>query len=486
MLARCRRIECAVENALAEQYATLKDLLRRGRNTTFGRRYGLQSVHNAEQFVSRIERFDYDSFGEFIDRMRAGERDVTCRGRVNMFAISSGSTSPSKYIPVTRRAMRENHLRGMADVVSLYLLSNSSSRLFEGRTLTMGGACRVERGALVGDLSALTLSAAGCWTNGVRSPNLRTALMEDFNAKCEVICRECVAQDIVAVAGVPSWTMALLRRVLTHTHETCIKRVWQNMELFMHGGVSFHPYKKAFEQTMGGGVNYLESYNASEGFIAIAEQCGTDEMLLMPHYGCYYEFARGNDVVPLEGVRTGLDYSLIMTSVNGLWRYELGDVVRFSSTNPYRLRVVGRTRQYINAFGEELMECNAEQALVRGSKTTGAVVEEYVISPTFGADGGGYHRWVVEFARPPHDVAQFAAELDRVLRELNSDYDAKRRSVMSPLKVEIVPRGTFHGWQSVTSRRKVPHMSRDGELSEDILRYARRLTDLSKEEIKIT
>ena len=471
MATRCRRIDRAVANAVEEQYATLDALLRRSRHTMFGRRWGLATVRGAEQFASRVPRFDYGSYEEYIDLMRRGERNVCAPGRVGMFAVSSGSTSSrSKYIPVTQDSMRRNHLRGMADVVAMYLRANPLSRIFDGRTLTMGGSVRVEQGALVGDLSALTIKAAGHWADALRAPSMSVALMSDFDAKCRAICEECARERVIAMAGVPSWTMAMLRRVLEYTGKSTISQVWHDMELFIHGGVSFKPYRESFRQVLGREINYMESYNASEGFVAIADRCGSDEMLLMPHYGCYYEFACGGDVVPLEGVQRGVDYALLLSSENGLWRYELGDVVRFSEVDPYRLRIVGRTRQYINAFGEELMLGNAEEALMRGSMVTGAVVEEFTISPVFEhATGGGYHRWVLEFACTPESVEAFVREVDNALRELNSDYDAKRRSVMRCLEVEVVSRGTFHRWQSLRDRRKVPRLMSDGAISDDIL-----------------
>lgn len=471
MLARYGHIERQVEHAVEVQYATLKKLVERCRYTSFGRRYGLHRVHNAEQFAERIGRFDYGSFGEYISRMRRGESNVSCQGRVDMFAISSGSSSSrSKYIPLTREMMRVNHLQGMSDVVTMYLHENPSSCLFEGRTLTMGGSCRVEEGALVGDLSALTIAYTGGLLSAVRAPSRRVALIEDFDAKCDAILRECREQQIVALAGVPSWTMALLRRGLEMFGKTSVADLWHDMELFMHGGVSFRPYRDAFAQVMGKDINYLESYNASEGFVAIADRCGGEDMLLMPHYGCYYEFARGDNVVPLEGVRRGVDYALLMTTVGGLWRYELGDVVRFTSIDPYRLRVVGRVRQYINAFGEELMECNAEEAVLKACLVTGAVVEEYSVAPCFcDKAAGGYHRWVVEFAHQMNDVEGFAQVLDVTLRELNSDYDAKRRSVMAAAEVIVVPKGTFHRWQALRSRRKVPRLMTDSSVVDEIV-----------------
>ena len=473
MLARCGRIERSVHRAVERQYATLNSLLRQGENTSFGREFGLRSIRGAEDFMRRVPRFDYDSYEGYINRMRQGEHNVAVEGRVSMFARSSGTSSRSKYIPLTRRALWRNHLRGMADVVSLYLDSHPASRLFDGLTLTLSGVTHREGEALVGDLSALMVAAIGDWSGLFRAPSRRVAEIENFDQKCDAICRECAGQRIVALAGVPSWNMALLRRLLALTGRRTVKEVWPDVELFMHGGVSFRPYRDAFDCVMGGQIEYLESYNASEGFVAIAERCGSDEMLLMPDYGCYYEFAQGECVVPLEGVRRGEEYALLMSSENGLWRYELGDVVRFTSVDPYRLQVVGRTKQYINAFGEELMIGNAEEALLRACMVTGAVVEEYTISPIFLPSPKGYHRWVVEFVREPDSLATFVEELDSTLRERNSDYDAKRASVMYRASVEVVPRGTFHRWQMQSHRRKVPRMMADSVLSDEVLAAVR-------------
>ena len=476
-LARCGRIERAARSAVEIQYRTLDELLRRGRRTDFGRTYGLDAVRGPEDFARTVAVFDYESFSPHIERMRRGESDVACKGRVTMFARSSGTTSSrSKYIPVTREALRRNHLRGMADTVSLYLAANPASRLFEGRTLTLGGSCcRDGYGALVGDLSALTLHAAGRMSGAVRAPSLRTALMEDFDAKCEAICRECAAERITALAGVPSWNLALLRRVTEFAGRRMALEVWPDLELFMHGGVSFKPYREAFAEAVGGAINYMECYNASEGFVAVAERAGCEDMLLMPDYGCYYEFESDGRTVPLEGVRAGGEYAVLLTSVNGLWRYRLGDKVTFTSTDPWRLRVAGRTKQYVNAFGEELMIGNAEEALARACRVSHAVVNEYTVAPKYmSASGDGCHEWVAEFVREPDDRRRFAEELDRALRELNSDYDAKRRSVMGPPEVRIVPRGTFLRWQTDGRRNKVPRLVNDRSVADAVTEYAAR------------
>lgn len=279
-LARHARIERAARDAVRIQYRTLHELLRAARRTEWGRRYDFGTIRSAEEFARRVEARDYDAMAPDVERMRRGGSDVMCAGRVRMFARSSGTiSSRSKYIPVTREALRGNHLRGMADTVTLYLASNPALRLFEGRTLTLGGSCsRDEHGALTGDLSALTISAAGRLGGVVRAPSLRTALMEDFDAKCEAVCRECAGSRITALAGVPSWNLALLRRLTEFTGRRCVAEVWPDVELFMHGGVSFRPYREAFAEIMGRPINYWECYNASEGFIAVAERAGCDEM----------------------------------------------------------------------------------------------------------------------------------------------------------------------------------------------------------------
>lgn len=470
-LSRCRRIERATHRAVEIQYRTLETLCRQGAKTLFGRMYDLSHLRTPEQFATCVDRFDYSSFESFITRMRRAERNVCVPGVVRMFARSSGSsTSRSKYLPVTDRYMRENHLRGMADVVSLYLLSHPSSKLLEGKTLTLGGSCCREDGALVGDLSALALHAAGRMASVVRAPKMRVALMENFAAKCDAIAQQCATEHITAFAGVPSWNMAMLRRVLEYTGKSTVRELWPDIELFVHGGVKFAPYREAFEQIIGGSIAYRESYNASEGFIAIAERNDSDEMLLMPDYGCYYEFAIGDYVVPLEGVEAGKEYSVMMTTASGLWRYDLGDVVRFTSINPYRLRIVGRTRQCINAFGEELMLSNVEQALSRASFVTGAVVAEYTVAPIFMPSAGrGFHRWVVEFAQLPTSMERFQVELDTALRDVNSDYDAKRRSVMLAAEIIVVPQGTFLRWQVKYARRKIPHLRADDSVSRQVV-----------------
>ena len=345
------------------------------------------------------------------------------------------------------------------------------SRLFEGKTLTLGGSCSRENGALVGDLSAVMIRRMAGFGGWFRLPRTGTALIADFDAKADAICRECTSQRITSFAGVPSWNLLLMRRVLEYTGKSNLLEVWPSLELFAHGGVGFAPYRKAFEELLPrDDFSYMETYNASEGFFAMADDTRRDDMLLMTGYGTYYEFRRGTEVCPLEGVRTGERYAMIITSCNGLWRYEIGDVVEFTSTDPYRIRIVGRTRQYINAFGEELMASNAERALDEACRATGAVISEYTAAPVYmSLRERGAHEWMVEFCRRPSEMAQFVETLDAELRRLNSDYDAKRNTTLGCPVVRPVPRGTFARWLLRSGKNKVPHLRNDRKVIEQLV-----------------
>ena len=456
------------------QERMFREALGRGRDTAFGRRYGLASVHTPEAFAAQVPVFDYEAFKPWIGRMMAGERNVAAPGRVDLFARSSGTTSDrSKYIPVTRRSLWYNHTLGMRDLATLVAAANPHTRLFEGRTLTLGGSCRREDGNLVGDLSALLIHETALVGRWLRAPKSRTAIIEDFDRKAEAIARECAGEHIVAFAGVPSWNLALMRRVLEHTGKDNLLEVWPDLELFAHGGVEFAPYRRSFEALIpSSAMRYMETYNASEGFFALADDPRRDDMLLMLDYGTYFEFRDGDRIVPLEGVEEGRSYALLVTSNNGLWRYEIGDRVTFTSTDPCRIRFAGRTRQYINAFGEELIVDNADRALAAACAETGAAVAEYTVAPCYmSLDERGAHEWVVEFEREPADPEVFAAALDRALRAVNSDYDAKRQTTLERQRLTRVPAGTFLAWMRARGKNKVPRLVNDRRVADDLERF---------------
>ncbi len=457
---------------LEVQAEMLHERLRQGAGTRFGRQCGLSPGMSAAAFAAAVPLQDYESFKPLIERMRAGEADVAAPGRVTLFARSSGTTSDrSKYIPVTRESVWWNHTLGMRDVASVYAHAHPHTRVFEGRTLTLGGSCTAERGALTGDLSAVLISRTPFWSGWFRAPRMRTALIADFDEKAEAICRECTRERITAFAGVPSWNLALMRRVLDYTGRSNLLDVWPELEFFAHGGVGFRPYRRSFEKLIPSSeMSYMETYNASEGFFALADDPEREDMLLMLDYGTWYEFRDGAEVVPLEGVRTGTVYAMIITSNNGLWRYEIGDTVEFTSTDPYRIRFAGRTRQYINVFGEELIVDNAERALEVACRETGAEVEEFTVAPCYmTVDSRGAHEWVVEFLREPSSRERFVAALDAALREGNSDYDAKRRTTLDAPRLTVLERGRMLAWLRASGKNKVPRMMNDRSVVDRLL-----------------
>ncbi len=471
---RMRAIDFFRRHPARVQERMLRELLERGRGTAFGREYGVAAIRTPERFAASVPVSDYEAFKPWIGRMMAGERNVTAPGRVDLFARSSGTTSDrSKYIPVTRRSLWHNHTLGMRDLATLVAAADPHTKLFDGKTLTLGGSCRREGRNLVGDLSALLIRETALASRWVRAPKSATAIIADFDRKAEAICRECAGQRIVAFAGVPSWNLALMRRVLEYTGKKNLLEVWPELELFAHGGVEFAPYRRSFEALIPSPrMRYMETYNASEGFFALADEPQRDDMLLMLDYGTYYEFRDGERIVPLEGVEAGRSYAMLITSNNGLWRYEIGDRVEFTSTDPYRIRFAGRTRQYINVFGEELIVDNADRALLEACRRTGAAVAEYSVAPCYmSLEERGAHEWLVEFEHEPSDMAAFAAALDEALRAVNSDYDAKRRTTLDAQRIVPVAPGTFLAWMRARGKNKVPRLANDRHAAEDIERF---------------
>ncbi len=469
---RERAIDTFRRHPVETQARMFRQLLRRGRSTEFGWRYNLGRIRTPEQFASMVETFDYDTFKPYIERMLAGESNVTAPGRVTLFARSSGTTSDrSKYIPVTRESLWWNHTMGMRDVATVFAANNPRSKVFDGKTLTLGGSCRQEGPNLVGDLSALLIHETTFWSGWFRAPKMQTALIADFDRKAEAICRECTGENITAFAGVPSWNLALMRRVLEYTGRSNLLEVWPNLCMFAHGGVEFTPYRRSFEELIPSPeMQYMETYNASEGFFALADDPARSDMLLMLDYGTYFEFRQGDSIVPLEGVKSGEVYALVITSNNGLWRYEIGDTVEFTSTDPYRIRFAGRTRQYINAFGEEVIADNADRALERACRETGAVVGEYTVAPCYmSLRERGAHEWIVEFDREPDDRTRFAEVLDRELRAINSDYDAKRLTTLDLPRITVVERGRFLDWMRRKGKNKVPRLMNDRRVADSVL-----------------
>ncbi len=464
---RFRRYPLEVQRELFAQ------LIKRGSKTKFSKEHKLSANSSYLEFTQRVNVGDYESFKGYIERMVAGERDVTVPGRVDMFARSSGTTADrSKYIPISTRSFYNSHMRGMHDVATIYNTICPDSQVLAGKTLTLGGSAHREGHYLVGDLSGILVKRFSFGGGWFRLPSLDTAQITNFEQKCEQICKECIGENITSFAGVPSWNLALMSRVLEYSGKKNIREVWPNIELFVHGGVEMTPYRQAYNNIDGGGLNYMETYNASEGFFAIADDLARDDMLLMLDCDTFYEFRSEDQIVPLEGVQLGVVYALIITSSNGLWRYEIGDTIEFTSLDPYRIRFAGRTRQYINAFGEEVIVDNSDKAIVAACAATGAVLSDYMVAPRFMNVGQkGCHQWLVEFIRPPHDVGVFVEILDKELRSINSDYDAKRESTLSAPDVTVLRSGSFLRWMRSNKKSKLPRLCNDRKVIERVLEW---------------
>lgn len=462
-------------------------LMRHCANTRFGRKYGLEATTTYEEFRKSVPVVTYEQYAEWVEWVRSGEQNVVWDKPVKWFAKSSGTTdSKSKYIPVTSQGLSGQHMRGPVDIMALYCHLYPRSRVLEGKMLTLGGSKRLEREndtIYSGDLSSILIDNTPRWAQWLRMPSKRTALLADFDRKVELICKESVGQNITSFSGVPSWNLVMLNRVLEYTGCNDILEVWPGMELFVHGGMNFEPYRKQYAKIIPSiDMKYFETYNASEGFFAIAQQPFTDQMLLMLDYGTFYEFLPTDRLdspqyaVPLEGVQTGINYAMIISSTNGLWRYLIGDTVEFVSTDPYTIHITGRTKMFVNAFGEEVIIDNAERAMAAACHICDAEVTEYTMAPIYmGDDASGAHEWVIEFRKQPDSLEHFTVELDRALQNVNSDYQAKRlkNTTLRMPVVHSVAKDTFMNQLRSEGRMggqvKVPRLSNDRRYVEQLL-----------------
>jgi len=429
------------------QRQVLSHLIASAKDTEWGREHAFATTKSYEDFVRHNPTNTYEDLKGQIDRMRHGEHDVLWPGRVKWYAKSSGTTNDkSKFIPVSDEGLQKIHYAGGYDSVALYLRNHPDSRLFDGRALILGGSHASNYnlpGSLVGDLSAILIENINPLANLIRIPKKSTALLSDFEVKRDRIAREAMTKNVTNISGVPSWMLSVLNRMMELTGKAHLEEVWPNLEVFFHGGVAFTPYRKQYEQLITSSrMHYMETYNASEGFFGLQDDPADKSMLLMLDYGVFYEFLPmdGGDVVPLWAVETNKNYAMIISTSCGLWRYMIGDTVRFTSTNPYKFVISGRTKSFINAFGEELIVDNAERGLAFACEQTGAEVLEYTAAPVFmDAKAKCRHQWLIEFSKKPQDLQHFASLLDRKLQELNSDYEAKRYKDITLQHLEIIP-----------------------------------------------
>ncbi len=487
MKKRMHQIELFMKYPHDVQSEWFRSLINSARNTEWGKKYDYAGIINHRDFAARVPVSDYEDLKPYIDRLRNGEQNLLWNSEIRWFAKSSGTTSDkSKYIPVSQEALEECHFKGGKDLISIYCNNHPDTQIFTGKLLGMGGSHfpdNPEAGSYVGDVSAILMENLPAWIELMRTPDLSVALMSEWESKIEKIAAITSRENVTNITGVPSWTLVLLKRILEMTGKKDIREVWPNFELFIHGGVSFVPYRPQFRKLISGEVNYYETYNASEGFFGIQDRSGAEDMLLMLDYGIFYEFIPvtengedGGAVIPLYEVKPNVNYAIIISTNSGLWRYRIGDTVVFTSTSPYRIRITGRTKNFINAFGEELIVDNAQKALDCACAKTGATLNEFTAAPVyFGDNNSGAHEWLIEFDNPPADLNYFTEVFDTALKSLNSDYEAKRyqNMVLGPPQIRIMPQGTFYKWLKLRDRLggqyKVPRLSNDRKYVEEIL-----------------
>ena len=488
-LSRLQQHARYIDHADAVQQGELVRLIEKAALTRIGRKYDFSSIRTYRQFASTLPLYSYEDLRPQIMRMINGVKDELWPGRCYNFAQSSGtSDGRSKYIPVTREAFSWNHFKGSSDVVSHYLHLNPASRIFSGKAFILGGSfannLQVPRGVRVGDLSANLIENMNPLANLVRIPSRQVALMENWSEKLPLLVDAAIGENVTNLSGVPSWFLTVLREILNKTGKSCIHEVWPNLELFMHGGIAFEPYRQQYEEICDmDKMHFLDTYNASEGFFAVQSDWESEAMLLLLDVGVFYEFlpieeidSETPEVYPIWEIEQGRTYELIITAANGLWRYRVGDTVTIEQLNPVKITIAGRTRSYINAFGEELMVHNADHAIALASQETGAEVLNYTAGPVYSVSGQkGHHQWLIEFANLPADTTHFMQLLDQHLREVNSDYDAKRSGdiFLAPPTLVVAPNGLFDRWLASTGKlggqRKVPRLSNNRDLIDQLL-----------------
>ena len=486
---RQKAIENYTLHTEAIQDKVLLELVNKAKNTEWGKEHNYSAIKGYQDFQKSVPVQTYEEVKGYVDRMRHGEKNILWPGEVVWYAKSSGTTNDkSKFIPVSKEGLQTVHYAGGRDAVALYLQQNPDSRIFSGRTLILGGSHAPNynlKNSLVGDLSAILIENINPLVNLIRVPKKKIALLSDFEEKMEKIARVAMDKNITNISGVPSWMLAVIKRVMELKGTDNLAEVWPNLEVFFHGGVAFTPYREQYKQIIRSNkMHYMETYNASEGFFGLQNNPADPAMMLMIDYGVFYEFlpmdefdSPNPNIVPLTGVELGKNYAMLISTACGLWRYMIGDTVKFTSKDPYKFIISGRTKHFINAFGEELMVDNAEQGLARACRETGAQVAEYSAAPVFmGADAKCRHQWLIEFAVMPDSLDKFADILDKTLQEINSDYEAKRYKdiTLQPLEIVVARPNLFHDWLKekgkLGGQHKVPRLSNSRDYIEEMLR----------------
>ena len=484
-------MELFMKYPLDVQDELLKKLLFSARDTEFGKKYFFNEILNYDDFKNRVPVHSYEQLFPYIERCLKGEQNLLWSSEIKWFAKSSGTTNArSKFIPVSPEAMEDCHFKGGKDLLSLYVNSFPDTQIFSGKGLAVGGSSQPNEfdptaNSFYGDVSAVLMQNLPPWAEFIRTPSLEVALMNNWEEKIDKLARETAEVDVRHISGVPTWTVLLLQRIMEIKNKKNILEVWPNLEVFFHGAVAFGPYRNLFKNLIPSEtIHYWETYTASEGFFGIQDQKDSEDLLLMLDYGIFYEFIPLEEigreyprVLNLSEVQTGINYALVITTNAGLWRYNIGDTVKFTSTSPYRIRISGRTKHFINAFGEEVIVENAEAAITRACEVTGAVIDNFTAAPIYleKAKRGG-HEWIIEFKVKPDNLDRFTQILDETLRQINSDYDAKRihdLALVAP-KIHSVEEGTFYRWMKkkgkLGGQNKVPRLSNSREFVDELLK----------------
>ena len=491
MQKRIHQIELFIKYPHEVQEEIFKKLIQTARYTEFGKQFDFSSIQTYEQFRERVPIHTYEKTFPYIDRLMKGEQNILWPSEIKWFSKSSGTTNArSKFIPVSQESLDDCHFKGGKDLLSIYVNNYPETKLFDGKGLAVGGSHQINEldpsaSSYYGDVSAVIMQNLPPWAQFIRTPSLETALMGNWEEKIEKLARETIKENVTNIAGVPTWTVLLIQRVTDIAMKKNILEVWPNLEVFFHGAVAFAPYRTLFQSIIPSDkMRYWETYNASEGFFGIQDQRGSEALLLMLDYGIFYEFIPMEELekenpkaVPLRDVELYKNYAMVISTNSGLWRYNIGDTIKFTSKFPYRIKISGRTKHFMNAFGEEIIVENAETAIAKACEITGAVIDNFTAAPIYLKEGKkGRHEWIVEFKVPPTDPDQFARILDETLRSINSDYDAKRAHnlALDEPKVHSAGEGTFYNWMKrrgkLGGQNKVPRLANSREYVDEILK----------------
>jgi len=486
---RIHQIELFMKYPNEVQHELLLDLIKTAKDTEWGKKHGYASIKTYQDYINKVPLQNYESLKEDIIRIKHGTQNILWPKDIKWFAKSSGTTTgKSKFIPVSKESLIDCHYKGGKDLLAIYHHNHPNTKLIKGKVLVVGGSSKINtfsNNSYYGDLSSILIKNFPIWVEQRRVPKLSIALMNNWEEKIDKMIRTTVNEDVSNISGVPSWTLFFLNRMLEVYNKQNILEIWPNLELYMHGGVNFSPYKEQFKTLFpSSSMNYYENYNASEGFFGLQDQSNTDEMLLMLDYGIFYEFIDKEDIhlpspktITLENVTTNKTYVIVISTNAGLWRYVIGDTIKFTSLSPYRIKVVGRIKHHLNAFGEELVIENAENALSVACKKADALIDEYTVAPQFFTNTStGNHQWFIEFKKSPIDMCYFKKVLDIELKKVNSDYEAKREGnmVLNQLEVIELPTNTFYNWMKQKNKlggqHKIPRLSNNRVYVDELIK----------------